>query len=194
MGSKKLRVGIIILSGGKGARAGGKDKGWCLYDGNPLIKIVIEQLEQQLQKIAEIDFKLVISANRNLADYEKLGYAVVSDERTDYCGPLAGIESVLKKHQQENIARWLVYPVDSALVPDNYISLMLSIAKTKTGYLQQGQQKHFAHLSIDATQQPIISNYLDKNQRSIKGWLQEINAYPIHLIGLSLVKNFNGPF
>jgi molybdopterin-guanine dinucleotide biosynthesis protein A len=186
-----LNVGIIILAGGRGLRVGGQDKGWCLYIKKPFIKIVLEKLQQQSKIITKHNFTIVISVNRNIEAYQQLGVLVLADQRKNYCGPLSGIETVMKSQKEQEIDRWIVYPVDSVLVPKNYLTAMLSIEKKQTAYMVQNQQDHYAHLSIASEQQAIISTYLDANQRSIKGWLKNIKAVAIDLMTKEKVLNLN---
>ncbi|MCX8006157.1 MAG: NTP transferase domain-containing protein, partial [Burkholderiaceae bacterium] len=48
----------LILAGGRGARLGGRDKGWVDYRGRPLIVQVLARFAPQVEAV-------VISANRN---------------------------------------------------------------------------------------------------------------------------------
>jgi molybdopterin-guanine dinucleotide biosynthesis protein A len=190
-----LKIVVIILSGGKGTRAGGKDKGWCEYQGKPFIKTVLSQLQQQVKQLCDshpnYQIEFTISANRNLADYRQLGVEVITDQRTGFCGPLAGIESVINKYRNGQIDRWVVYPVDSVEVPTDYLLKMLQLDKSQTGYLVQKQQAHYAHLSISKNNQSTLSNYLDTGGRSIKGWLKESRALPVNFMDGEVLKNIN---
>jgi molybdenum cofactor guanylyltransferase len=83
---KNLITGIL-LAGGRGTRMGGVDKGLQLYNGLPLAKHAIQQLQPQVGS-------LLINANRNLDVYQTWGEQfsadVVVDELADFAGPLAG--------------------------------------------------------------------------------------------------------
>lgn len=78
-----------ILAGGRGRRLGGVDKGLVRLHGRPLVEHVIERLAPQVGR-------LVISANRNRDVYAAYGFPVVADVVGGYCGPLAGMLSVLR--------------------------------------------------------------------------------------------------
>ncbi len=186
-----MKVGIIILSGGKGRRVGGKDKGWCLYQNKPFIEIVLRKLQQQSVQISQHEFHFFISANRNLTAYQQLSVEVIPDQRENYCGPLSGIESVIKNNNESQIERWLSYPVDSIDVPNNYLAKILLLSEMKAGYAAQVQQSHYAHLSILESQAGSLFNYLNSGQRSIKGWLKEIDADPIYFDESVSFKNLN---
>jgi len=81
-------ISCIILAGGEGKRVGGQDKGLIEYKDKKLIEHVIARMKPQVDEI-------IISANRNIQQYEKFGYKVVSDTTDNYLGPLAGINSAL---------------------------------------------------------------------------------------------------
>lgn len=73
----------VVLAGGRGRRMGGIDKGWLTLDGVPLIEYVLTGLDPQVGEV-------VISANRHLERYRKLGHAVAVDPEPGYLGPLTG--------------------------------------------------------------------------------------------------------
>jgi molybdenum cofactor guanylyltransferase len=83
----KSQITGIVLAGGRGSRMGGVDKGLQLYNGTPLAKHAIQQLQPQV-------CHLLINANRNLKTYQIWGSEavadVVEDGLADFAGPLAG--------------------------------------------------------------------------------------------------------
>ncbi|RLT92640.1 molybdenum cofactor guanylyltransferase MobA [Ketobacter sp.] len=111
--SKPKDVTGVILAGGEGRRMGGEDKGWVPLQGLPLIQRAIERLQPQVEHI-------VISANRNLAAYEALGYPIYHDN-TPYLGPLGGIAACLKHIETEYA---LVVPTDAPLIPLNLVETL----------------------------------------------------------------------
>jgi molybdenum cofactor guanylyltransferase len=109
------QITAVILAGGRARRMEGKDKGLLELNGKPLIQHVIERIEPQVHTI-------LISANRNQAEYEKFGYPVVSDEKQGYLGPLAGIAAALQHCTTDLL---LVVPCDTPFLPDNLAAVML---------------------------------------------------------------------
>ena len=108
-------ISAVILAGGKGTRLAGLDKGLVELNGVPLVQHVIERIQPQVPEI-------VISANRNIKTYEKLGFAVYADDINDFAGPLAGILKALQQSKSE----WLLaIPADSPFVPHD-LALRLS--------------------------------------------------------------------
>ena len=84
----------LILAGGKGTRAGGEDKGLIQWRGRPLAAQVAERIAPQVSR-------LMLSCNRNADIYRTIVSETVSDQRANYQGPLAGIESAASHLQTE---------------------------------------------------------------------------------------------
>ena len=82
-------ITAVILAGGKGRRLEGQDKGLVVYQDKPLIQHVIERIQPQVANI-------VINANRNQEEYKRFGFPVISDEMSDFQGPLAGFSTAMK--------------------------------------------------------------------------------------------------
>ena len=167
-------IGVLILAGGKGQRMGGQDKGWCSKNKESFIETVLRQFQQQAEQLKPLEIIIVISANRNIADYSGLGYPVISDIRPGYCGPLAGVEAAMHESSLSNVTRWIMWPVDSLKVPDDYLSKM-SEPIQEVCFLKQQQRSHYAHLSIPNTLKDSLSSYLDAQKFSIKGWLESLS-------------------
>ena len=91
---------------------GGEDKGLVLLRDRPMIQWVLDRLSPQVAKI-------LISANRNKAQYGELGYRIVVDTANNFQGPLAGIAAALAQTDTP----WLVsVPCDSPLMRKSKIA------------------------------------------------------------------------
>lgn len=160
-------LGIVILAGGQGQRMNGLDKGWLIYQGQPLIQRVINQLQSQFNG------PIVISANRNLKAYESFKLSVLTDERShnqpNYGGPLMGIQQALVSGIAK---RWLSWPVDAPHVPTDYVNRM-SQNQAELAVAMASDQYHYTQLLIDSNQLPALNSYLSSQQRSIKGFLAQ---------------------
>ncbi len=110
-----LQIDAVILAGGMSRRMGGNDKGLVELNSQPMIKYAIDRIKPQVDRI-------MINANRNLTRYAEFGYPIISDEKTDYLGPLAGMIAALKNTQADYL---LVVPCDCPLLPTNLVSRML---------------------------------------------------------------------
>ena len=73
----------LVLAGGRGSRMGGVDKGLQQHLGVPLALHALRRLKPQVGRV-------LLNANRNLADYAAMGAPVWPDAVPDYPGPLAG--------------------------------------------------------------------------------------------------------
>jgi len=77
-----------ILAGGRATRLGGSDKAWAVYRGQALI-------ERTLKALGDGFSARLISANRDLQRYARLGMRAVPDRAVDFPGPLAGLDALL---------------------------------------------------------------------------------------------------
>jgi len=97
----------LILAGGRGQRLGGVDKGLQPWHGRPLVDHAIERFAPQVGE-------LLISANRNAANYASRGPRVLADARDDFPGPLAGVLAGLRAASTPWLA---VVPCDAPRLP-----------------------------------------------------------------------------
>ena len=100
--SLPLPCSILLLSGGRGQRMGGQDKGLLEWRGQPLIA----HLQQWVRPLTD---DLIISCNRNHARYALFADRLVSDDSPDFPGPLAGIRAGLAAARHEHL---LILPCD----------------------------------------------------------------------------------
>jgi len=110
----KQNITGIILSGGRGSRMGGVDKGFVELDGQPLIAHAIAHLKPQVASI-------IISANRETERYAEYSYSVIRDTQDDYAGPLSGIASALF-HARTRLA--MIVPCDMPYLPSDLVARM----------------------------------------------------------------------
>lgn len=115
-----MLISSIILAGGRATRMGGADKGLVILQQKPLIQHVISRLLPQVDEI-------IINANREIAQYQALGYPVFQDKslqdgKPDFIGPLAGMHLGLKHCQHKYL---LTAPCDSPLLPFDLVARLL---------------------------------------------------------------------
>jgi molybdenum cofactor guanylyltransferase len=111
--STLLPCSILLLAGGRGQRMGGQDKGLIEWQGEPLIA----HLQRKVRPLTD---DLIISCNRNRERYAAYADQLVSDEQSDFPGPLAGILAGLRAACRSHL---LVLPcdvprIDAALLRD----------------------------------------------------------------------------
>ncbi|MEN3070500.1 molybdenum cofactor guanylyltransferase MobA [Uliginosibacterium sediminicola] len=156
----------LILAGGQGSRMGGVDKGWVEFEGRSLVERLLPQLAAQVDSV-------MISANRNLAQYAALDVPVVEDLRSDYAGPLAGIEAGLAASTGD----WLLTcPVDTLNLPGDYAARMQAAAPavaTLAGRMQP------VFMLIPKSALPALSAYLDAGERKVGKWAEQQGLRPV---------------
>ncbi|WP_310384118.1 molybdenum cofactor guanylyltransferase MobA [Roseateles sp.] len=113
----------LILSGGRGSRMGGVDKGLQPYRGTALALHALLRLGPQVGE-------LIINANRNLSAYESMGAAVWPDSLPDFAGPLAGFMAGLEHCETPYLA---VVPCDSPLFPLDLVARLAAALEADEG-------------------------------------------------------------
>ena len=101
----------LVLAGGRGQRLGGVDKGLQPWQGRPLVDHAIARLAPQVCTV-------MISANRNAADYASRGTRVLADAQGGFPGPLAGMLAGLRAASTPWLA---VVPCDSPRLPSDLV-------------------------------------------------------------------------
>lgn len=164
---------LLILAGGRGSRMGGRDKGLVEIDGGPLVDHLMAALPRPA--------RVVISANRNLDAYRQRADTVVGDRRSDFPGPMAGLEAGLAECQGPVLS----LPCDLLAPPRSLVPLLLD-------GLEPGQVRV---IEDDGGPQPLclglfggrwvasISEYLDQGGRSVRGWLERVPHERVRIEG-----------
>jgi molybdenum cofactor guanylyltransferase len=161
-------ITAVILAGGAGRRAGNRDKGTIVWRGLPLIAHVRNRLAPQLGSI-------VISCNRNAKFYADYSETTFPDLRSDYQGPLAGLEAASGQVDTDFV---LIAPCDTPLLPDNLVQRLLNalLADNVDGcYVRANGQKHYLCVLLRSHCLESVSSYLDGGGRAVRRWLAEHN-------------------
>ncbi len=119
---------VLLLSGGRGLRMGGRDKGLLEWRGRPLIAW-LHDLTRPLSD------DLIISCNRNTERYAPYADQLVADQDQDFQGPLAGIRAGMAAARHEQM---LVLPCDAPLVDPALIESLLAHAGSRPVVIRQG--------------------------------------------------------
>ena len=177
----------LILAGGRGARVGGADKGWLMFEGQPLITRVVERFAPQVGA-------LLISANRNVERYATLGTVVedAHDAGTErFAGPLAGVLSGLRRAGTGWVA---VVPCDAPYLPIDLVQ-RLAHGATKAGVpaacARAGDdlQPVFALINASAAEHLTLSTA--SGERAMHRWLASLNAVSVSFEDARAFSNIN---
>ncbi len=116
----KIKIGGIILSGGKSRRMK-SDKSLKKINNRPLLKIVLEKSMKQL------DYIFINSNSFGNYNFKGMKIDVVKDSIKGYLGPLAGILTGMKwlKKKNNNFTHLMSFPIDSPFFPNNLVSKFL---------------------------------------------------------------------
>ena len=159
-------ITAVILSGGKGRRMDGKDKGLVEMAGRPLIEYVIDAIEPQAGSI-------MLNANRNLDTYASYGYPVISDTLADYQGPLAGFYSAMKAASSSHI---ITLPCDGPLLPDDLVARLVSALvkhNADIAVAHDGDRMQPVYSLIPTRLTTSLNEFLDQGERKIDRWYEQ---------------------
>ena len=153
----------LILAGGAGRRVGGRDKGLLSWRGQALAAHVAQRLRPQVGR-------LLISCNRNEPCYAALGDATVIDNRTDFQGPLAGLEAALPQVGSEFL---VIAPCDMPLLPPDLARRLLDALEPGAldiSYAHDGARDQYLCAAIRVAVLPSLRGFLDEGQRAVRHW------------------------
>lgn len=153
-----------ILAGGKATRLGGQDKGLIRFHDKALCQHVADALSPYSKRV-------LISANRHLADYRKVSPHVHTDSIPDI-GPLGGIASLLSQTKADYL---LLSPCDTPLLDSCYAERMLS------GLEQHGSTLLFVashknklqplHILVHQSLSASLSLFIASGERKVANWI-----------------------
>jgi len=163
----------LILAGGQGKRLQNQDKGLIQLGGTSLVQHVNKVLKPQVREV-------VISANRNIDQYNKLGLRVIEDELGGFAGPLAGLHRMMEDLGKSlgHPALIQVAPCDAPLFPADLLDRLLE------AYDSSNAQAVIPHDGVHL--QPLfglystelkssLTDYLQQGNRKVTLWVESLN-------------------
>jgi molybdenum cofactor guanylyltransferase len=162
MSSTTAKISCIILAGGRGSRAGGRDKGLIDYHGQALIEHVIQSLKTQVDDI-------VISANRNTESYQRYSDKVITDDSQDYRGPLSGIAACLPHCKHQLV---LIVACDMPNLPTTLVQRLQQKLHDNAISIATVSNRHQLALLVHKDLQPSLQQRLDDNQLKLIQWVE----------------------
>ncbi|MDP2239265.1 MAG: molybdenum cofactor guanylyltransferase MobA [Burkholderiales bacterium] len=159
----------VILAGGQGRRMGGVDKGLKELRGKSMVQWVLERLAPQ---VAEI----LINANQNIDNYQRLGYRIVPDAIGGFVGPLAGLQRGLTEAKHPLVA---TVPCDSPFLPEDLIARLhaaLDAAGADVAVAKTGSQPHPVFCLCRKSVLPGLTAFLERGGRKIDAWYADLNV------------------
>ena len=164
----------LVLAGGRGQRLGGVDKGLQRWHDRPLVDHAIARLAPQVSE-------MMISANRNAADYALRGVRVLADAHDDFPGPLAGMLAGLRAASTPWVA---VVPCDSPRLPPDLVERLGRGLGDRQGAVVQrdlgaeGVRLEPVCCLLSTTLADDLADYLASGGRKVEAWLAR-HAAPV---------------
>lgn len=188
-----LQITGLILAGGRGSRMGHVDKGLQPFRGAAMVEQVMRRIAPQVDALA-------INANQNCDQYAGFGVPVWADELAGFEGPLAGLETGMRRAGTPYIA---TVPCDSPFMPADLVARLfaaldeagadLALAETEEaddrGLLHVQAQPVFALVKSSAL--PHLSAYLAKGGRRMDGWYDAIKVVRVRFDDTAAFRNIN---
>jgi molybdopterin-guanine dinucleotide biosynthesis protein A len=162
----------LVLAGGKGSRMDGVDKGLVLFNGKAMVEHVLERLAPQVDQI-------LISANREIAQYQAMGHQVIQDDISGFAGPLAGLQRGLQVAESSYV---LTAPCDSPLLPANLAErLMNSLIKhdADLAVVKTGRQTQPVFCLYRTSVLPSLVQYLQNGGRKVEEWQNSLESISV---------------
>jgi molybdopterin-guanine dinucleotide biosynthesis protein A len=156
-------ITAVILCGGRGRRMGGSDKGLIQLEGKPLIQHVIAAIAPQVEQ-------LIINANRNIPEYQALGYPVIRDELSGFQGPLAGILVCMDFISNPDL---VTVPCDGPRLPADLVQRLHTTreqAAADIAVAYDGERLQPVYALIPTRLQSSLKHYLEGDDRKIDLW------------------------
>jgi len=183
-----MNYDALILAGGRGSRMSGRDKGWIMWEGHPLIEHVLQRLASQTTP----PVRILISANRNIDAYQQTGHLVVTDERADFAGPLAGVEAGLMRCKKNHL---LVVPCDTPQLPlelfERLQQAMDAQPAALAAYAVTSDGPHPLCCLLHPSLSGSLAHFLDTGHGSVVSWLEKAQAVTVIFDDEDAFRNFN---
>ena len=140
--------------------------------------------------------EIIISANRNIPQYQQFGYKVVSDEVTGGLGPLAGVYTGLLNCQTKYL---ISVPCDTPFLPGNLVDILIKSVRSddRNGaipYTKMRGGKKLFHPTIMLLRTELkksLADYLKEGGRKIKIWTDAENFCEVLFDNEKYFENLN---
>ena len=158
----------LILAGGRGQRAGGRDKGLIQWQGRALVEHVVARLRPQVHT-------LLLSCNRNRAEYAELVPEPLADLRPDYQGPLAGVEAA---RDHVNSRYLLLAPCDAPELPADLAQRLVEALEADSedshdiAVPWDGEREQYLCALLKRSSLESLTAFLDSGERAVRAWYE----------------------
>ncbi|MBR4736336.1 MAG: molybdenum cofactor guanylyltransferase [Rhodocyclaceae bacterium] len=182
MDAPRAQITGLVLAGGQGRRVGGQDKGRMTWGGSPLAEHALARLRPQVGA-------LLVSANRNLAQYAQGGVPVLPDVYAGFQGPLAGLHAGLS----DCATPWLVTVACDVpnFPPDLVARLWQGKGDAPAAYAVCGDRAQPTFALYARTLLPTLETFLASGERRLRAWLTTLGAAAVRFDDEAAFVNLN---
>ena len=147
-------------------RLGGRDKGLIDDQGETFVSTLTRLLRPHCRRI-------LLSCNRNLAEYAAIGDVLVRDQLPDFQGPFAGIYSAALQTDADFL---LICPCDTPGLDNRFVERMLADLRSASAsrVAHDGIRSQQLHLLLKRAQALSCGDYLRQGGRSVYDWLMPL--------------------
>jgi len=179
----------LLLCGGLGRRAGGRDKGLLRVDGESAVARAATLLRPHCER-------LFVSANRHLDDYrrEVPDARIVPDLRDGFPGPLAALEAAAAVVEAPLL---LSLPCDLPLldrqVPQLLLEALFAEPATQLVHASDGERPQYLCAALRRECLALAAGELDAGRHAVRDWLARLRrrALPLTPELQRGLRNFN---
>jgi len=182
----------LVLAGGQGSRLGGVDKGLQAFEGLPLAQHALQRLAPQVGR-------MMISANRNLEIYERMGVPVWADEPSSsgHEGPLAGFLAGLAHCETPYL---VTVPCDSPRMPLDLVQRLWQALQDEAADVAVAATRRGGEIKLEPVfclmrreLQASLQSYMQSGQRKIERWTAKQRRAEVLFADAAAFANVNTP-
>ncbi|NND67973.1 MAG: molybdenum cofactor guanylyltransferase [Halioglobus sp.] len=184
-GADPAQITGLILAGGAGRRADGKDKGLIEWRGEPLVAHVAKRLGPQCSE-------LIVSCNRNAERYATFG-RTMADQLGGFQGPLAGLQSAA---EQIHTPLTLVCPCDVPLVPTDLAARLIPAMATSgnaIAFARTPGHEHYCCAVLRTDRLRSLTRFLADGGRAVHAWYAQQGSIAVDFPDGDAFSNINTP-
>jgi len=188
----RAQITGLILAGGQGSRLGGVDKGLQAFEGLPLAQHALQRLAPQVGR-------MMISANRNLEIYERMGVPVWADEPSSsgHEGPLAGFLAGLARCETPYL---VTVPCDSPRMPLDLVQRLWQALQDEAADVAVAATRRGGEIKLEPVfclmkreLQASLQSYMQSGQRKIERWTAGQRRAEVLFADAAAFANVNTP-
>ncbi|GAA0792149.1 molybdenum cofactor guanylyltransferase [Marinobacterium sediminicola] len=164
----------LILSGGRGTRVGGADKGLLPWQGRPRVEYSIDALRPYCDQ-------LYLNCSRNPGLYSLYGLPLLTELKHDFPGPLTTLARWLPELPGD---AFLILPCDTPGIRPEHIEQLLHAGRQHPEhwlYLTSEGRKHPLHSLIPVARVPQLVKGVESGESRMMRMLQRMDSLEVPL-------------